>query len=300
MARKAEYWTLAEGTENPNDKGAVMRVLFVGNSFIHYNGGAEKVVTRLLEEQLGAKVYTRRYAPGGYTWSQHLTDAKDPSRSLYKLLGNGATKPWDYIIFQEQSQAPALGGKETLLSYQALSGLVELAKMRSAHPVLLMTWGYLEGDKLEHPTIFPDYHAMQERLANGYLSLATRLQQDFNISSLVAPAGLAWQHIHKLLHKQDAAELPAGKKTFFALYAKDGIHPSPFGTYLQACIIADTITGCKASGLTANPLELDGDWLAFLQGVADEVVFQDRGSAYPPFTWGHDSDCLKKLGDMTG
>ncbi len=43
MARKAEYWTLAEGTENPNDKGAVMRVLFVGNSFIHYNGGAEKV-----------------------------------------------------------------------------------------------------------------------------------------------------------------------------------------------------------------------------------------------------------------
>lgn len=62
---------------------------------------------------------------------------------------------------QEQSQAPALGGKETLLSYEALSGLVELAKGRNAHPVLLMTWGYLEGDKQEHPTIFPDYHAMQ-------------------------------------------------------------------------------------------------------------------------------------------
>ena len=53
---------------------------------------------------------------------------------------------------------------------------------------------------------------MQERLANGYLSLATRLQQDFNISSLVAPAGLAWQRIHKQLHKQDAAELPAGRQ----------------------------------------------------------------------------------------
>lgn len=151
-----------------------------------------------------------------------------------------------------------------MLSYQALSGLVELAKMRSAHPVLLMTWGYLEGDKQEHPTIFPDYHAMQvicfielhklslfnnssympfsngptseqadgiasnsclnrldnevctsgmqERLANGYLSLATRIQQDFNISSLLAPAGLAWQHIYKLLHNLDAAELPAGTR----------------------------------------------------------------------------------------
>lgn len=42
-ARRQEYWTLAEGTDRPTDKGALMRVLFVGNSFIHYNGGAEKV-----------------------------------------------------------------------------------------------------------------------------------------------------------------------------------------------------------------------------------------------------------------
>ena len=62
---------------------------------------------------------------------------------------------------QEQSQAPALGGKETLSSYQALSGLVQLAKGRNAQIVLLMTWGYLEGDKQGHPAIFPDYHAMQ-------------------------------------------------------------------------------------------------------------------------------------------
>lgn len=42
-AKHLEYWTLAEGVDRPSSKGAVMRILFVGNSFIHYNGGAEKV-----------------------------------------------------------------------------------------------------------------------------------------------------------------------------------------------------------------------------------------------------------------
>jgi hypothetical protein len=43
VAKKVEYWTIAEGTDKVTDKGAVMKILFVGNSFIHYNGGAEKV-----------------------------------------------------------------------------------------------------------------------------------------------------------------------------------------------------------------------------------------------------------------
>ena len=42
--RRIDYWTLAEGSNQPNDSNAQMRILFVGNSFIHYNGGAEKVL----------------------------------------------------------------------------------------------------------------------------------------------------------------------------------------------------------------------------------------------------------------
>ena len=44
MRNKSEdYWIIAEGANKPNDRGAQLRILFVGNSFIHYNGGAEKV-----------------------------------------------------------------------------------------------------------------------------------------------------------------------------------------------------------------------------------------------------------------
>lgn len=59
-----------------------------------------QVVAGLLEESLGQKVFARRYCPGGYTWQQHLEDAQDPKRSLYRLLGKGGEKHWDFIIFQ--------------------------------------------------------------------------------------------------------------------------------------------------------------------------------------------------------
>ena len=41
--RRIDYWTLAEDANRSSDQEAHMRILFVGNSFIHYNGGAEKV-----------------------------------------------------------------------------------------------------------------------------------------------------------------------------------------------------------------------------------------------------------------
>ena len=63
-----------------------------------------QVVASLLEEARGVNVYARRYCPGGYTWQQHLGDAKDPKRSLYRLLGEGGQKHWDYIVFQVSEQ----------------------------------------------------------------------------------------------------------------------------------------------------------------------------------------------------
>ena len=41
--QRIDYWTMAEDANKPNDRDAQIRILFVGNSFIHYNGGAEKV-----------------------------------------------------------------------------------------------------------------------------------------------------------------------------------------------------------------------------------------------------------------
>ena len=59
-----------------------------------------QVVAELLQEALGIKVYVRRYAPPGYTWQQHVADATKPHSSLHRLLAQGGSPAWDFIIFQ--------------------------------------------------------------------------------------------------------------------------------------------------------------------------------------------------------
>ena len=41
IAKERLYWRLAQGVQSSPSEHS-MRILFVGNSFIHYNGGAEK------------------------------------------------------------------------------------------------------------------------------------------------------------------------------------------------------------------------------------------------------------------
>ena len=52
---------------------------------------------------------------------------------------------------------------------------------------------------------------MQERLTDGYLSLAASLQKALNASAAVAPAGLAWQEVYRLSRGTAPMGLPAGK-----------------------------------------------------------------------------------------
>lgn len=64
------------------------------------------------------------------------------------------------VGLQEQSQSPGLGGSAYQASWTALEELVRLAKARGAVSVLMMTWGYREGDS-SHPDLFPTFAAMQ-------------------------------------------------------------------------------------------------------------------------------------------
>lgn len=54
----------------------------------------------LLEERLGRPVRAARYAPGGYSWAQHVTDAHDDQHVLYRLLGPGSSDSWNLVVFQ--------------------------------------------------------------------------------------------------------------------------------------------------------------------------------------------------------
>lgn len=99
------------------------RVLFVGNSFTHYNGGIDRDLQGLAPRTSVASV-----APGGYRLSSHLAD-----QSTLAKLNEG----WNYVILQEQSQLPVIGFSEYLKSAKSLSAKIRATK---ATPMLLMTW----------------------------------------------------------------------------------------------------------------------------------------------------------------
>ncbi len=63
---------------------------------------------------------------------------------------------------QEETEIPGLGGNETLASLKALEGLVELARARGAAPLLMLTFGWLDGYN-PHRDVYPTYTAMQAR-----------------------------------------------------------------------------------------------------------------------------------------
>lgn len=69
----------------------------------------------------------------------------------------------------------------------------------------------------------------KKKIQKGYKSYASI----FPPNAEIAPLGLGYQCIKENY----------GKRVFQQLYSEDGIHPSPHGTYLEACILYCVIVG---------------------------------------------------------
>jgi hypothetical protein len=100
------------------------------------------------------------------------------------------------------------------------SGLALDAEVRKhgARTILFMTWAGR------------DRPEMLERVVEAYEELARESD------AIVAPVGLAWGNARDALPTLD-------------LYAQEGIHPTPAGSYLTACVFFSTIFGASPEGL---------------------------------------------------
>ena len=108
---------------------------------------------------------------------------------------------------------------------------------------------------------------MQKTITDTYTELAEE------IDATVVPVGLAWERARELRPDID-------------LYAEDGSHPSPLGTYLTACVFYRVLTGMEIDSLPPRLISEDyaGEKLylnilsennaQFLQKVAEETVTQ--------------------------
>lgn len=221
-------------------------VLFVGNSFVFVND-LPRTFARLARSR-GDAVGVGSFAQGGQTLMGHAG-----SPQLAELI---RSRPWDFVVLQEQSQRPAFG--PATVEVQTIAPALRLAAtIRAAHPasrvVFYETWGRRDGDQDNCASIpaLCTFKGMQERLNASYAQMAARAP------GVLARVGEAWDKV-----RQEHPEVD--------LYAGDGVHPSAQGTYLAACVFYATLLNKPSVG--ASALGVDKAQALLLQRAADAVA----------------------------
>lgn len=227
----------------------VVRVLFVGNS---YSVAAPKVLERLCTSA-GRRLAMEAVTPGGWRLSAHLNQ------------GTAAkfTNRWNFIVLQDQSQAPSFPEDQVARTcVPAARDLAEAARKAGAVPLLFLTWGRRDGDQV-NTEVFPNdtYEAMQDRLDRGYRMMSE------SSGAAVVPVGKAW----RIARKRHPA---------IDLYVTDGSHPSAAGAYLAACVFYGWLF--KADPTTLKTDEgLPKETAAALRAAARDALSTEKGRAAP-------------------
>ena len=230
-------------------QGDSIRVLFIGNSYTHFNKMSN--IVRLLAATQGIEMQVEEFSPGGYTFRQHLDNPE-----LRPLIEQGG---WDYVVMQQQSMAPAqpieIVEKETYPIARQLDSLIHVYSP-DAKTIFYMTWGHKNGTNkpVSGYPLIDTYEGMQGRLKTSYLEMASQN------NAWCAPVGMAWQQIR--------ADHPD-----YELYNPDLTHPSLLGSYLAANVIFSTIYQKPYhSQYTAKLLSEQADTI---QQVAQRVVLDN-------------------------
>jgi hypothetical protein len=217
-------------------------VLFIGNSYTAFNNLPAIFVA--LSRAGGHKVASQSLSEGGWTLAEHASAAE--------TLSALNSRPWDYVILQEQSEIPAEAASREELMDPAARTLVNEIESTGSTPVFFLTWAHRDGLPAAG---LEDYQAMQIALDQGYLEIARELQVE------VAPVGAAWG---------SALETDPA----LTLWQADGSHPTPSGTYLAACVFYAVLF--QESPLGLPPLAgISRSTARELQAAAENAVFTD-------------------------
>lgn len=225
--------------------GKDKKILFLGNS---YTAQSAKFIKEIFNREGGS--YELQFGtPGGKDLNFHLTNP-----TSQKALKSAR---WDFVVIQDQSQKPGLGGQYTQGFHTAAKGLCAAIRKQGAKPCFFMTWGRRDGDK-RNTQVYPDFSTMHGKISGAYEKAGREN------GSLVAPVG----HAFSIIHSQD-------KALFKKLYKKDGSHPSSQGGYLAACVLWATVTGKEPTLIGWNGVLKPGD-AKLLRSAASRAIKQKK------------------------
>ena len=206
-----------------------LRVLFIGNSFTYYHD-LPKMLAELAKSGGQRPIYFQQETPGGCTLEKHWKDGK----ALAKIRSGR----WDFVVLQDQSQAPLLNRASMFEYAKKLNAEI---KKQGAVTILFMTWA------------LQNKPADQSAISTAYEKLSRELKTP------VVPVGNAWK-----------MALASDKN--LVLHDMDQKHPSPTGTYLAACVFYATLYGKSPEGLPGSIGGLTDQEARRLQFVAWKTV----------------------------
>jgi len=183
-----------------------MRILFVGNSYTHYNKMPE--IIQKMADQRGVKVEIHMSAESNHTFKMH-----SKREGLYKKIRQ---HKWDYVVLQGFSRELAFGNEyiDTAVVPYVNIILDSIYKNNACTNVWLYeTWGYLNG--YSDGKIQMTYQEMSDAIHIGYLYLSKK----YNFP--IVPVGKVWETVKE--------NFPS-----YSLYDNDGQHPAKLGSYLVA------------------------------------------------------------------
>lgn len=188
------------------------RILFIGNSYTYYNHMPEEIFAATARAAGFENVEVSSITKGGYYLGAHADAADEIGAQVDQALRENV---YDYVVLQEQSVCPASDPERFFDNARAI---VRKVRANGAKPVFYCTWGRREGNDVLAQHGWTN-ESMTRRLAQAYTRIGDELDAQ------VAYAGPAFYEIHSKFASR------------IELYAPDGSHPSPAGSYLAALTI---------------------------------------------------------------
>jgi hypothetical protein len=264
---KQNNTTVMIASKEAHERDGIVTVAHIGNSIQYYND-----MPRLLEHMLQTRyksVHQDSCLRGGASLSSLLQEGNgmatkfasrpdvswleeenryDIGAPTVESLLLSSTKPWDFVIMNDHTQSPArLTKKRKSMEALRSTYIPMIRKQLNMHTVNssvpTTTVIFIQTAAYRSPVKGSDdlgtFDEFTSKLQEGYAEYAELVRQE-NTSSNgngslpveVAPVGLAYQYI-----KNNNGDEWWGK-----LYARDDFHPSPHGTFLEACLLYCTIT----------------------------------------------------------
>ena len=245
-ATEAPETTASAPADEVLDKEKTYNILFIGNSYTHYNDMPEQIFAKIIRAA-GYKANVTRATKGGW----YLIDsAKSNDEVGAKVDSAFKLRDYDFVILQEQSTCPAILPDKF---YTGVRNLNEKIKAEGATPILYGTWGRKAGHSVLAENGWTN-ESMTWMISAAYEAIGAELGID------VAYAGLAFFDVYTN-HKN------------INLYDDDLTHPNATGSYLAAMTIFAKITGVDPTTVDYNA-NLTDEAAAILKEAARKAVFE--------------------------